>query len=467
MNVTCASLLSRVDEPDWPTADHVRESWVLSRQCALLGDTNEGDEIVDLPEQLSQLLSQDAGARPRAVAFGVAAFKRPISDDWSFLKELHIDADLVQSVVRAGPGALRDRHCPFLRLGRLFEIEETTIEQLLTLNHLLRDYASRRLVPRPLSIGVFGPAGSGKSFSLAELARSAGLPLDPVFLSYNLSQLRSVKDLDPALHAVQSAVLRGNLPVVFWDEFDATIDGRPLGWVKYFLGPMQDGEFFVRGAAHPLGRSVFVFVGATAHTFAAFGSRDDQDSKDAKLSDFVSRIKAWLERPAACVIEHACRPAAPCDAGARSDAAARTACQHDRQGRHRVSGIGQIPDRSRARAGDRGGGLERHEQIHACSAPVHGRHRGSEVSLKVWNPVSRTPFRKSHGKITLVLYNKHYWCGGKCLYCFVAKGFTRSTSGNEDTILARDCDWDPVCQLGGRLRGTASCGALATSTTLR
>lgn len=68
------------------------------------------------------------------------------------------------------------------------------------------------------------------------------------------------------------------------------------------------------------------------------------------------------------------------------------------------------------------------------------------------SPLSRTPFRKSHGKITLVLYNKPTWCGGKCLYCFVAKGFTRSTSINEDTMLARDHEWGPVRQLQERFR---------------
>jgi elongator complex protein 3 len=74
------------------------------------------------------------------------------------------------------------------------------------------------------------------------------------------------------------------------------------------------------------------------------------------------------------------------------------------------------------------------------------------MRLGIPNALGRTPFRKSHGKITLVLYNKHHWCGGKCLYCFVAEGFTRSTTRNEDTLLARDCDWDPVCQLGERFK---------------
>jgi len=62
----------------------------------------------------------------------------------------------------------------------------------------------------------------------------------------------------------------------------------------------------------------------------------------------------------------------------------------------------------------------------------------------------RTPFRKSHGKITFVLYNRPYPCGGKCIYCFYVKGFTKSTTANDDTELAKNCNWNGKCQLAKR-----------------
>ena len=62
----------------------------------------------------------------------------------------------------------------------------------------------------------------------------------------------------------------------------------------------------------------------------------------------------------------------------------------------------------------------------------------------------RTPFRKSHGKITFVLYNKPFPCGGHCLYCFTSKGFTKSTTPNEDTLLAKENDWNGRIQLEKR-----------------
>lgn len=292
-NVSCASLLSLAGMPDWPTMEHMRESWILSRQCGLLGPQKE-NEIVDLPKQLRRLLELDKTVRPRADMYGTAKFNRSAQKEWNFLAGLQVGGALVQNIVKSGQKAIRDIDCPFLSIGRLFEIEESKIEQLLKLNHLLRDYASRRFAPRPLSIAVFGPPGSGKSFAITELAKNADLQAAPMFLSYNLSQFHSVDDLEPAFHAVQSAVLRGRLPFVFWDEFDSELDGRTLGWLKHFLAPMQDGEFFARGVAHPLGRCVFIFAGATEQNFDKFRERQDQSCTGAKLPDFVSRIKAWL-----------------------------------------------------------------------------------------------------------------------------------------------------------------------------
>lgn len=64
----------------------------------------------------------------------------------------------------------------------------------------------------------------------------------------------------------------------------------------------------------------------------------------------------------------------------------------------------------------------------------------------------RTPFRKSHGKITFVLYNRPHPCGGHCIYCFSVPGYTKSTTPNEDTELARSCNWSGKSQISERFR---------------
>lgn len=63
----------------------------------------------------------------------------------------------------------------------------------------------------------------------------------------------------------------------------------------------------------------------------------------------------------------------------------------------------------------------------------------------------RTAFRKNHGKITLPVYNKPADCGGRCLFCIWEPGLTRSTTRNEDTLMAQAKEWHPTGQLGRRL----------------
>jgi len=64
--------------------------------------------------------------------------------------------------------------------------------------------------------------------------------------------------------------------------------------------------------------------------------------------------------------------------------------------------------------------------------------------------LTRTPVRTSHGKVTLVLYMRPTPCGGDCLFCFSVNGVTKSTTANEDTLLAASCDWSPAGQLEAR-----------------
>jgi len=62
----------------------------------------------------------------------------------------------------------------------------------------------------------------------------------------------------------------------------------------------------------------------------------------------------------------------------------------------------------------------------------------------------RTPFRNNHGKITFVLYNKPFPCGGNCLYCFKVSGLTKSTTINDDTELAKNLNWSGIKQISKR-----------------
>lgn len=144
-------------------------------------------------------------------------------------------------------------------------------------------------------MAVFGPPGSGKSFGVEQVARS--IESEPVqTLTFNLSQFDHPDELLGALHQVRDVGLSGRLPLVFWDEFDTALEGQALGWLRYFLAPMQDGAFQEGQISHPIGRSIFVFAGGTCASMEEFADSlaTDEQRKAAKLPDFVSRLRGFL-----------------------------------------------------------------------------------------------------------------------------------------------------------------------------
>jgi hypothetical protein len=187
---------------------------------------------------------------------------------------------------------------PVEAVGAWVSVDRTEIESVRSVRSIVREYIRQYSagvhLGRPLSIGVFGPPGSGKSFAVGEIAKTL-LGGEMTKVTFNLSQFQSVDELPAALHRVRDLVLQQRLPFVFWDEFDADVGGRRLGWLSTLLAPMQDGEFLDSGAPHPIGPAVFVFAGGTCATLQEFASSGDEaHNRAAKKPDFLSRLRGYL-----------------------------------------------------------------------------------------------------------------------------------------------------------------------------
>jgi hypothetical protein len=207
---------------------------------------------------------------------------------------------LASSLVNKGFKALAGNHpIPYATFGKLKEYDPDQIDVLCTLRRLLADHRAGH-GKKPLSMAVFGPPGAGKSFTVKAIAEAQGWSEDKRnILEFNLSQLPSADALFDALHQVASAGVK-EPPLVFFDEFDTSLGGQRLGWLRYFLAPMQDGAFSVGTQTYQLGRPVLVFAGGTAASAKAFGhapQMSDIDLRAAKLPDFLSRLRASLDIP--------------------------------------------------------------------------------------------------------------------------------------------------------------------------
>ncbi len=214
---------------------------------------------------------------------------------WTILQDRHqhdLDQVAEQTVLESIETALPD--VPFGKFGYLITVDRQEIESFRAICTLVDEYLKQDRPKRPLSIGVFGAPGSGKSFGITQVANSLA-PGKIKKLEFNLSQMISSQELPDAFHQVRDVVLEGKIPLVFWDEFDSPLGDKALGWLRYFLAPMQDGAFREGQITHPIGRSIFVFAGGTSHTMAGFGQGlSEEEARSAKVPDFASRLKGYV-----------------------------------------------------------------------------------------------------------------------------------------------------------------------------
>ncbi len=210
-------------------------------------------------------------------------------------------AEIAYDIVKNGEDSAL-KYIPIARFGKLKTVDRDEFEAYKSIKNLMSEYISTQNAVRPLSIAVFGTPGSGKSFGVTEIA-SCVAPNLIEKLDFNLSQFQTLSDLIISFHKVIDISLKGKVPLVFFDEFDSTF-GEKLGWLKYFLAPMQDGVFREANSIHPIGKAIFVFAGGTSSTFKEFCGETISDKAEhreffkefqsAKGPDFISRLRGYV-----------------------------------------------------------------------------------------------------------------------------------------------------------------------------
>ncbi|HWW77800.1 MAG TPA: AAA family ATPase [Pyrinomonadaceae bacterium] len=205
----------------------------------------------------------------------------------------YVAAKATEIVIRGWEQALK--FAPKARYGKYLTADRGEIEKINEIRSMILSYRSNLDDRQPLSIAVFGPPGSGKSFAIKQLAAEL-FGEDQSTVEFNLSQFgESGEDLHTAFHRVRDASVQGQIPLVFWDEFDS----QGMKWLREFLMPLQDAKFQAGSLVYPFGKSIFIFAGGTHFNFEEFDKSEAADDAGKKFRslkgpDFVSRLRGYI-----------------------------------------------------------------------------------------------------------------------------------------------------------------------------
>lgn len=248
------------------------------------------------PKQKYRCIYQQTPGDPKiehiVVPEAVKYFYDP-SGTWTILGSIPSEGieNIARDYILEGNSSELDK-VPVGTWGKLITLDRQEIESYQSVRNLILEYSKNQSIRNPLCIAVFGPPGSGKSFGIKQIA--ASLRVSPMKeMVFNLSQFDSPDVLPMMFHKVRDEVLKGITPLVFFDEFDTSLKKQELGWLKYFLAPMQDGEFLDGEGMHPIGKAIFIFAGGTCKSYRQF-DENVQKNIDVKGPDFISRLKGYM-----------------------------------------------------------------------------------------------------------------------------------------------------------------------------
>lgn len=277
--------------PDWRrgVTKGLQAARVLHEGGFVLDDEASGGDLRFPADDVAKVLSGD-------VADGVfQCVHVPSGERWTIVAHAFPKGyrSAAERIVLEG-ASRACRGVPVERMGAWASVDRTEIESMRSVRNIIREYVQQAHRRRPLSIAVFGQPGAGKSFAIKQMALEWTKGESERVPEYNVCQFATTDELVAAFQRVSDCALKGILPLVFWDEFDAPLAGSELGWLPSFLAPMQDGKFLDRGAFRPIGSAIFVFAGGVYPTMAEFKAKTEHRS-EVKGTDFFSRLRGFVD----------------------------------------------------------------------------------------------------------------------------------------------------------------------------
>ncbi|HOD82149.1 MAG: RyR domain protein [Planctomycetes bacterium ADurb.Bin126] len=201
-----------------------------------------------------------------------------------------------EEFLRTGsPWALRGMRVG--QFGRMRTVEPSEIDAFVGFQKQVAEFVGTPRTGRPLSIAVFGPPGAGLRYGVSEAARSVA-PVRRVFL--DVTQFGQPGDLAEAFRQVRDLALQGDVPLVFFQDFDTPLSGEHLGWLRHFLCPMRDGRFREGVGDHPIGQAILVFLTGTSCSYAEFADRGGDSTGRAEFArvkgpEFLSLLHGHID----------------------------------------------------------------------------------------------------------------------------------------------------------------------------
>lgn len=212
------------------------------------------DQSPDYP--IKEIMA-DLTADTELASVSIPSAKISSGDQFSILAHVTGDpAELARKIVTEGPEhALAS--CPIQRFGKLLCVERNEQESLRAVVAAVQERLDTSTA-QPTSIGILGPAGSGKKFTAANVAEYLGANRSVQKLTYNARLLKS-EDLIQACHAIRDSTATGILTIVSFENFEAILESNST-LLNDFLAVMRDGQFSDKGHIRSLGAPLMFFT---------------------------------------------------------------------------------------------------------------------------------------------------------------------------------------------------------------